>query len=238
MAIGAEQREYMRRTLQKAIAKYYGDQVPTLAEYTNRKRKTFAELLKEKVEAPAWLQKIADARHLKGVAQGRVTKLQENYQAKQAELRQQHDLEAQQLRAKQQKELNELTAHYETPTAEAKQLLRERDSELVAVTRASYFAGLQAEDDGRHLYNERNVESAVEERVNLYIENNLTQDEDGLAVQKRINEETLIADATYIANNLKELRETVLKFIDNGKLPAITVEAWLIENGKDLSEVG
>jgi hypothetical protein len=33
---------------------------------------------------------------------------------------------------------------------------------------------------------------------------------------------------------MADLRKLVIEFINNKKLPSITVEAWLIENGVDL----
>lgn len=235
MAIGAEQREYMLRTLQGAIAKYYGDSVPTLKDFTNRKRKTFMEMLNEKVKATEWQQRIQAARQLVGNAKGVATKLNENHAAKYTEIRERHEREIAELRAKHQKELAELAAHYEPVKVEANQKLRELEVELQVLVRASYFAGLEAEDDGRHVRNEYDITTAVNERVNAFIENNLEGDPDGVAVNRRIQEEKLIGDAAYIANNMKELRETVLFFISTGELPKISVPAWKIKDGQDLT---
>jgi hypothetical protein len=70
--------------------------------------------------------------------------------------------------------------------------------------------------------------------VDGFIEKNLMADDEGKQVQLRIRQEKLISDAVYIAKDINHLRELVLGFVASGKLPAITVEAWLIENGMDL----
>jgi hypothetical protein len=235
MAIGPEQRAYMMSALKKAIAKFYGDRVPTLDAFRNKRRKTFMEKLELAVDAAGWRQKLSDQRVLRGTAQGVVTRLDNERSARQIELRAKHEQEVADLRAKQQLESTKLIQHYEPAMLDAKEKLNAQETAISAMERESYFAGLGIEDDNRQFYRGSvTVDNAITERVDAFIENNLVEDEEGSAVLKRMEQEQLISDSTYIAGNMADLRKLVLEFINNKKLPNITVEAWLIENGVDL----
>jgi hypothetical protein len=234
LAIGPEQRSYMMNALKKAIASYYGDRVPTLEDFRNKKRKTFMEKLEEAVNATEWRTKLADARELRGRAQGVCTRLDNEYSAKTIELSAKQQQEFAELQAKHQKEKATLAAHYEMPKLDAREALQQREKELNALQRESFFAGLGNEDDGKSLYGNPGIDEAIRNRVDKFIELNLTSDEDGLAVLKRLEQEQLVSDSAHIADNMKDLRSLVIEFITDNKLPPITVEAWRIENGVDL----
>lgn len=235
MSIGPEIRQYMGSTLRKAVSSYYGDRVPTLKEFINRRRKTYMDKLEQEVGAQGLRDGLAEARQVKGTKQGVLTKLDENFQVKQVEQRARFEQEIAELKAKHQREAAELVAKYEPDRMNARAELREAEEKLSELGRASYFAGLEAEDDGRQFYGAKTVDDAIKERVDAYIEQNLGNDEEGRAVEQRINEESMINDIVYIADNMKDLRLKILSFIAVGKLPPITIEAWLIENGKDLT---
>ena len=68
MAISAQQRDFLTRSLRKAIAKFYGDDVPDLKLYTRQKRAAFIDVLKEKLQATKWYFQIAEARAMKSPA--------------------------------------------------------------------------------------------------------------------------------------------------------------------------
>jgi hypothetical protein len=104
MAIGPDQRSYIMGTLKSAIAEYYGERVPDLKEFTNRKRKTFIEKLEAEVGATEWRLKLQEARQALGNAKGVVTKLSENKQVKRTQLQAAHAEEQAKLKAKQEKE--------------------------------------------------------------------------------------------------------------------------------------
>jgi hypothetical protein len=235
MAIGSDQREYMMRTLKSAIATYYGDSVPTLDVYKNRKRSTFMDDYRKKVNAQDWLAKISESKVSLGNANGSLTRLSDNRTAKQAEMNARHQQEQAELRAKQEREKADLIAHYEPSVNDARQLVKERQDALNSVVRQSYFAGRMEEDDGRSMYHDKDIEAAVREMVDGYINNNLMNDAEGAAVLKRIEQERLLSDVAYIAGNMKELRQFVLDFITAKELPPITVKAWLIVDGKDIT---
>ena len=235
MGIGPDQRNYMQKTLNTAIDAFYGEAVPTLKGFIAQRRATFIAKLEEKVDAATHRANIATARDLAGRAQGVVTRLENERRVKQVEMNARHEKEIADLRAKQQKELTDLVAHYEPSLLDATTKRDETAKERDAVERAAYFAVLGIEDDGRSFYrSDISVENALRQRVDEFTERNLMSDEGGAAVQKRVDQEKLMADAVWIAKDMKDLRELVLGFIAAGKLPAITIEAWLIENGKDL----
>jgi excinuclease UvrABC ATPase subunit len=234
LAIGPEQRSYMMNALKKAIAKYYGDRVPTLEDFRNKKRKTFMEKLEEAVNATEWRTKLAEARAVRGTAQGVVTRLENEHSVRKVELDTKHQQEYAELKAKQQKEIAALAAHYEMPKLDAREALQLREKELSELARASYFAGLGNEDDGKSMYSSPTIDDAIRQRVDKFIELNLTEDEEGIAVLKRMEQEQLVSDSAHIADNMKDLRALVIEFIGDGKLPPVTVEAWRIENGVDL----
>jgi len=224
---------YMMKMLRQAIANYYGDSVPDVATFKNRRRKTFIELLEKDVDAAGWRQKIAEANAFRGTRQGVVTRLQNERQSKLAEQQAAHMQQIAELKAKHEREKAELVAHYEPALLEANSELEEASKAVDNVKRASYFAGLKAEDDGRAAYRS-DIESAIRETVDTFIDQNLMSDEEGTAVMKRAHQEAMVSDLAYIAEKLTDLRGAVLAFIQADKLPPLTVEAWLIENGKDL----
>jgi hypothetical protein len=235
MAIGPERMEYFKKLLRKAIDLYYGDRVPDLGTFKNRRRKTFMQKLEEEVNATEWRQKIAESVQARGTKQGVVTRLQNERQAKRAELEAVQMQEIAELKAKHQRQQTILVAHYEPKLLEANDAYKEADHEVSKVKRASYYAGMKSEDDGESFYNEKDIDVAIRNRVDGFMEMNLGSDEEGLAVLKRVKEEEMISDLAYISEKVPELREAVLEFVRLGKLPPITIEAWRIENGVDLS---
>jgi hypothetical protein len=124
---------------------------------------------------------------------------------------------------------------------EARQKVDEFDAELKKTVRASYFAGLEAEDDGRGLREyyggePYDIDRAIAERVDTWIEHNLDADELGQQVNLRRLQQKLIVGLAYVSTKPEMYRAKVLKFIERGKLPSITMQEWEIENGKDVSE--
>lgn len=235
MGLSPDQRDYMMRTLKGAIAAFYGDNVPDLKTFTNKKRKTFMVKLEEVVKAAEWREKIAAAIQVAGHARSAYTQVKNNYDLKKAELSAKWEKEKEELRAKQQKELVEFDAHYQPARVEANQRVEEADKIVNDLRRASFFAALNQEDDGRRLYGDADVDDGIKGRVDEYINDHLMDDDDGKAVAGRIKEETITSDMVYISKDMLDLRARVLAFIALHKLPAITVEAWLIENGQDLT---
>lgn len=235
MGLSPDQRDYMMRTLRGAIATFYGDKVPDLKTFTNQKRKTFIAKLEELVDAAGWRAKIAAAVDEFGRAKAAQTVVSNNYQVKKTEIVARQSKEMEELRAKQAKELVELDAHYAPSTLEAKNKANEKSDALDAARRASYFAAIGQEDDGRRIYGEYAVDEGIKQRVDDFISAHLMDDDDGRAVQVRIHQETIISDLVYISKDMLDLRARVLAFIALGKLPALTVEAWLIEGGQDLT---
>lgn len=236
MAIGPDRMLYLKKTLLKAVDDYYGDRVPDITTFKNRKRKTFMELLEKEVNALGWRERISQAISVRGTKQGVVTRLNNEQSAKLAELDATHNEEIARLKLKHQTENKKLVAHYEPALLEAREELSVAEKEVSRIKRESYFAGLKAEDDLRSFYGERTIDNAITERVDTFIEQNLEDDDDGKAVQQRLHEETIIGDLVHLVEKVPELREQLLVFIQKGKLPEITVEAWLIENGQDLNE--
>ena len=233
MGIGPDQRSYMQKALTSAIDSYYGEQVPTLKGFVAQRRATYIAKLEERVKASELRAAIAEERETAGRAQGVVTRLTNERSAKQAELKAQHAQQLADLRAKQQKEETDLVAHYEPAMLEAKAKQEVTAAKRDAVERAAYFTALGVEDDARYLRN-FSIDEAIRTRVDEFTEKNLMADEAGAAVQLRVNQEKLMGDAVWLAKDMKNLRELILGFINAGKLPPITVEAWLIENGIDL----
>ena len=233
MGIGPDQRSYMQKALTSAIDAYYGERVPTLKGFVAQRRATYIAKLEERVKASELRAAIAEERETAGRAQGVVTRLTNERSAKQAELKAQHAQQLADLRAKQQKEETDLVAHYEPAMLEAKAKQEATAAKRDAVERAAYFTALGVEDDARYLRN-FSIDEAIRTRVDEFTEKNLMADEAGAAVQLRVNQEKLMGDAVWLAKDMKNLRELILGFINAGKLPPITVEAWLIENGIDL----
>jgi hypothetical protein len=235
MAIGPERMEFMKRTLKNAIAEYYGDRVPDLNTFKARRKKTFMLKLEEEVGATEWRLSIANAIGIKGDKQGAVTRLQNTRRSKQLELEAEQLQEIAEIKARHQLELTQLVAHYEPALLEANEALKIAEEQVKKTKRASYFAGMKTEDDGESFYQERDIEAAIKNRVEVFTEQNLGSDEEGRSVLLRVKQEDMVSQMAYIAEKLSELRGMVLKFINAGKLPPVTVEAWGIENGKDIS---
>lgn len=233
MGIGADQRNYMQKSLLEAIDQFYGDVVPNLRTFIAKRRATFLAKLEKQVDAVKLRQEILEAREVAGRAQGVLTKLKNERTAKEVELRAQHDKELADLKALHQKQITELIARSEPHILSAKENQDKLAAERDAVERRAYFTALAAEDDGRYVP-KPTIEAALTARVDEYIERNLMQDEDGAAVQKRVQQEKLAADAVWLAKDMVNLRDLVLGFIRVEKLPKITMEAWLIEQGEDL----
>lgn len=232
MGIGPEQRTYIMRTLLGAIDNFYGDRVPGLDSF--KSKRTYMEKLEKEVDATSWRQKIEDANKEKGVAQGVVTRLENNRQSKKTEMDARHQQEIAQLKERQAREIANMVAEYEPSILEAKQKLNDAVAKVSEVVRASYFAGLGIEDDLRQTYGSLTIEKAIAERVDSFISRNLQDDEEGKLVLVRVGQEKLISDAVWIAKDMIDLRAKVISFIGKGKLPKITVEAWMIENCKDI----
>ena len=243
MAISADIAGKIVQTFERALDVYYGDSVATLKQFQDSKRKTFMEKLEEVLEAPKWRKKVADAVALLGTAKGVVTRLENERSSKQEELHAKHQLELADLKERQAREVNQLVAHYEPSLLEAKQKREERENELTAVRREAYFYGLAQEDDGRSLssyYGSRTneeigIDKAIRERVDRYIEDNLKDDPDGQKVLKRIDETDLVKQLVYFEKNVDTMRKSFLSFIINGDLPPVTIKAWRIVKGKDIS---
>jgi hypothetical protein len=233
MAISAQQRQFLTDSLRKAIAKFYGEDVPPLRLYTRRKRATFIDKLKERLSATLWYSRIADAKRVLSHADGVHTKLQGNYRVAQEEQRAERDKELAEVEARYQAELKKLTLHYEPKLNEQQELVRNAKKELSSVERASYFAALEEEDDGRHLYHDTHFDKGIEERVDRYIENSLDDDELGKKVAIRLEQEQLVGDVAFIEKSVETMRTAVLGFITSNDLPPITMKAWHIIAGKD-----
>lgn len=241
MAIGPEQRAYMQKTLMSAIARFYGEAVPSLKDFSARKRATFLAKLEELVDATGWRKQLDDQRAVVGTARGVVTRLNNEKQSKIVELRALHAKELADLQAEQQAALNKLAAHYEPSILAADEKKNEEERQLTALERKAFFHALGIEDDSRQVYrgDSLDIDKALQMRLTDYTESNLMADADGAAVQQRVAEEGIISDIVYLAKDVPTLRTSILSFIANGKLPAITVTAWEIEAGKDIHvEVG
>jgi len=234
MAIGPERMAHMVKMLRLAISDFYGDRVPDVTTFKNRRRKSFMEQLEIEVNAEKWRKLIADAVQFRGTRQAVVTRLENERRSKITEMDAAHRQQLAELKAKQERELAQLSAHYEPAVLEAETELKNATDSLQKVQRESYFAGMKAEDDNRRFYGTKTIEEAISERVDQYIDQNLGIDSEGQAVELRVHQENLCADIAYIAEKVPELREVVLEFIKAGKLPQITIEAWGIENGKDV----
>ncbi len=235
MAIGPQQREYMQKTLLTAIANFYGDRVPDLKTFIAQKRATFIKLLEEKVDAAGLRAVVAEFRELAGRAQAVVTRLEGEQAKAKAELEARHNLELAELKKKQEKERADLVLHYEPALFEARTKRDEANTAKNATERATYFVALGQQDDGRYVPKPA-IDEALRVRVDEYAANNLMQDNDGAEVQTRLKQEKLMGDVVWLAKDMPDLRNLILGFIHAGKLPPVTVEAWLIENGKDLIE--
>ena len=235
MAISAQQRQFLTSSLQGAIAKHYGDDVPTLQLYTRQRRATFIEKLKEQLQAPLWYSKVAAAKAVLGHALGVQTKLKNNQRVNQEELRAERDEALAKVEAQYQAEFTKLTLKYEPALSEQYEAVNGAQQAANAVERASYFAALGEEDDGRRIYgSDTSFDGAISQRVDRYIENSLDDDAMGKQVAQRIEEERLVGDVAYIAKNVEAMREAILGFIRAGDLPAITMKAWGIVEGKDV----
>lgn len=235
MGIGPDQRNYMQKTLLAALANFYGDRVPNLVTFTSKRRASFIAKLEEAVGAPELRAKITEVKDVAGRAQGVLTRLTNEQDKAKTELKAKHDLEIAELQRRQEKERFALVEHYQPALLDAKSKVSETSTERDKVERAAYFAILDVEDDGRYVP-QVSIEAALKQRVDGYIGLHLMDDEDGVAVQGRVKQETLIGDAVWVAKDMLDLRGLILGFIHVGKLPPLTIEAWLIENGVDLKQ--
>jgi hypothetical protein len=227
MAISAVQRQYFERACKEAIDEYYGEAVPDLETYKKRRRATFMEQLKVKLDATVWYRKIQNAKEWLSRARGTQTKLKNNLQQKELEARTEYERLKTQLEADYKAKLEKLQLHYGPGLEEARQKVDEFDAELKKTVRASYFAGLEADYD---------IDRAIAERVDTWIEHNLDADELGQKVNLRRAQQRLIVGLAYVSTKPEVYRAKVLKFIERGKLPPITMQEWEIELGKDVSE--
>lgn len=233
MAISSEQRGFLMRSGKAAIARHYGDEVPTLDVYTRRKRATFMEKLKIELGASKWYARISDAQQTLSHIEGVRTKLRGNFRVKQEELRAERDKRLAEVEAQYQADLKKATLHYEPKLNEQDDLRRNAQKELSDIERESYFAAIGEEDDGRYLYGTVNFDTGIDARVDTYIENSLEAEELGAKVAQRMEEEQLFGDVAYISKNVEAMREAVLRFIESGDLPPITIKAWNIIDGQD-----
>lgn len=241
MAINADQANKIVEAFVRALDTYYGSSVATLKQFQDSRRKTYMQKLEEVLDAPHWRKAVTDATAVLGTAKGVVTRLENERTAKSAEMKARHDAELAELKSKQAEELNKLSAHYEPSILEAKQVRDQREKELTAKKREAYFAGLGQEDDGRSLSysyrtEELGVDSAIRERVDKYVEDNLADDPDGKKVLERIQQTDLVKGLAYFEKNVETMRATFLQFVENGDLPPVTIKAWKIVNGKDISK--
>lgn len=233
MAISSDQRGFLTASLKKAIATYYGDDVPALDKYTNKKRATFIEQLKEKLNATEWYGKIKRAVDVLARKRSASTKVRNNYQIKQDELRAEKEKRAAELEAWYQSERQKLGLKYE-PAIQAKyEDEKAAEVALKDLERASYFDGLGEEDDGRRLYHDATIDTAIDQRVDHYIEQSLDDDELGAKVAVRVEQEKLVGDIAYIQKSVETMRIAILRFIASGDLPPITMKAWNIVDGVD-----
>lgn len=233
MAISSDQRAFLTRSLQNAIAKHYGEDVPNIKLYTKRKRATFIEQLKKKLNAKLWYSKVSDATAVLGTKKSAETRVKENYRIKQEEARAERDKRVAQVEADYQETLRKLTLKYEPELQRKREERRDAQEELNATRRASYFAAIESEDDGRYISGGDDFDRGITSRVDEYIENRLEDDELGAKVKVRIEQENLVGDVAYIEKNVESMRVAILRFVTQGDLPPITVKAWNIIDGKD-----
>lgn len=237
MSINPDQAGKIVDAFTRALDKFYGSSVATLKDFQNSRRKTYMGKLELTLDAPKWRKKVADAIGVLGDARGRVTRMENEKQAKVNEMKAQHDLQLAQLREKQAKEVNELVVHYETPIMEARNNREALEKAVEEARREAYFVGIGAEDDGRRIYNssELGIDTAIKETVDRFMEENLSEDEEGQKVLVRIQQTELVKGLVYFEKSVETMRATFLDFISQGFLPPVTIMAWKIVDGKDIT---
>jgi len=233
MAISSEQRGFLTRSLNQAIEKFYGDDVPTLARYTNKRRATFIEQLKEKLGASDWYKKIQKAVDVRARKRSALTKVENNYSLKQDELLAEKAKRLAELEAWYKSECQKMALHYDPLIQEKREEESVAAKRVSDLERESYFHGLGEEDDGRRMYAKVTIDDAITKRVDRYIEKSLGDDELGTRVGVRVEQEKLVGDIAYIEKSVETMRVAILRFINSGDLPPITMKAWNIVDGKD-----
>lgn len=107
-----------------------------------------------------------------------------------------------------------------------------------AKRRASYFAGLDIEDDGRTLYlrsgDKEPLDVAISERVSDFMDHNIGDDPEGMKVLLRQKQTLLLKAIVNFVKDLAEMRKWVLWKIEAGQLPPVTIDAWWIKDGVDV----
>jgi len=237
-SIGAEQRAYMMRSIREAIAIYYGERVLSIENFKKSKRRTFIEKLEERLGANQWRKVLSELREASGRKQAALTVIKNNYSLKVEEMRVTHRQELEKLNADHALAASKLELEYRPKIEEAKQAVDLAEQEYKAKRRESYFAGLGIQDDGSNYdtYREPGFDDAVTRSVDSFMDTNLASDEEGKLVLQRTQEEKLSSDLVQISGDMADLRERVLLFIKQGKLPPFTFEAWFIIDGKDAKE--
>jgi hypothetical protein len=239
MGINADQAIKIVDAFKRALNVYYGSSVATLKEFQDSRRKTYMLKLEEKLEADKLRKAVADKVQELGNARGVVTTLENNRQSKLVEMQARFDAELAELKQKQAEEKNKLVAHYEPSILDAKVVRDQKERELEAERRKTYFLGISKEDDGRSFYSrsEIGIDLAIKEIVDGYIENNLSDDPEGQKVLERIKQTDLVTALVSFEKNVESMRASFLEFIDNGYLPPVTIIAWKIKDGKDMTKV-
>lgn len=221
----------------QALDVFYGSSVATMDQFKAKRRATYMAKLEEIVGAVTWRKNISVAVEALGRAKGVYTRLSNEKQSHIAEMKARHDLELAQLREKQAKEINEWTVHYEPTMLEADAAREARGKELDDLRRASYFAGLDIEDDGRQLYfrsDKEPLDTAISERVGVFMDHNIGDDPEGVKVLTRQRQTILLKDIVNFVKDLAEMRKWVLWKIEAGQLPPVTIDAWWIKDGMDV----
>lgn len=242
MGINADQASRIVDAFTRALDVFYGSSVATLKQFQDSRRKTYMLKLEEVVDAIQLRKEVADSVNVLGTAKGVVTRLENERQSKIVETRARHDAELAELKQKQAEEINKQAAHYEPSILEAKLIRDQRERELEAVKRKTYFLALGQEDDGRSLsdyrYSNKEVgpDTAIRERVDRYMEDNLEEDEEGKKVLERMQQTDLVKSLAYFEKNVETMRVTFLNFVKKGILPPVTIMAWKIKNGEDITE--
>lgn len=212
---------------------YFGDNVPTLDRYISKRRATFVDQLKMKLNASKWYALIKDAKEVLARKRSASTKVQNNYRIKGDELRAERDKRVAEADAWLKSEQQKLSLHYDGEIETLRFEETEASAVLDRIVRESYFYGLSEEDDGRRLYREPSIDEAIMERVDRFIEQSLGDDDLGAKVAERVGMEKLVGDIAYIEKSVETMRQAVLRFIGSGDLPPITMKAWNIVDGKD-----
>jgi hypothetical protein len=238
MGINADQANKIVDAFKVALNTWYGSSVATLKQFQDSRRKTYMQKLEEVLDAPKLRKLVADSVQELGTAKGVVTRLENEKNSKIVETRARHDAELALLKQKQAEEINKQAAHYEPSILEAKVIRDLKEKDLESTKRIAYFTGLGQEDDGRSLYrnSEIGVDTAIRERVDQYMTDNLDDDPEGQKVLERIKQTDLVSSLAYFEKNVETMRVTFLSFIKQGILPPVTIMAWKIKDGKDISE--